>query len=102
MCRSAALLQCPVSCLSLLTCHLLPADLAELFAANDRLDGSADAVLVRLQLVAHLGNQRPVGEQHAAAQRIAEQLSTELFQKRIAPFREQVFAQALQAVELRA
>src|SRR6266511_6152062 len=75
--------------LSLLTRHLLPADLAELFAADDRLDGGANAVFVRLQLVAHFGNERAVGEQHAAAERIAEQLSTELFQERIAPFREQ-------------
>src|SRR6266404_1164871 len=84
-CRAAAWLQCKVAgalkpagvvesnspvipCLSFLTRHLLPANLAELLAANDRLDGGANAVFVGLQLVAHLGNQGSVGEQHAAAQ----------------------------------
>ena len=88
-CRAAAWLQCKVAgalkpagvvesnspvvpCLSFLTCHLLPTDLAELLAADDRLYRGADPVLVRFQLVAHLGNERAVRDQHAAAQRIAE------------------------------
>src|SRR5881396_89323 len=73
-CRSAARLLCFAFWLSFLTRHLLPTNLAELFAADNRLDGGANAVLVRFQLVAHLGNERAVREEHPAAQRIAEQL----------------------------
>ena len=53
---------------SFITRHLFSADLAELFAADDRLDRSANAMLVGLQLIAHLGYERAVRQQDAAAQ----------------------------------
>src|SRR4030095_5027372 len=53
---------------SLVTHHLLPSNLAELFAADNRLNGGADVVVVRLELGAHLRNQRAVRTAHDAAQ----------------------------------
>src|ERR1043166_8693048 len=87
---------------SLFTRHLLSADFAELFAADNCLDGRAYAEFVGFQSVAHLGNERAVGEKHTTAQRVAKQLSAELVEEGIAPFREQIRAQAVQAFELRA
>ena len=61
--------------------RLTSADLAELPAADDRLDGGADAVVVGLQLGLHLGQQRLVGKLHGAAERVAQQLAAELRRK---------------------
>src|SRR5262245_48412396 len=54
-----------------------------------------------LELVTHFVDERRVGEQDAAAERVAEQLAAELLQKRITARGKQVAAQAVESVDFR-
>ena len=80
--------------------HFATTNFAELFAPHNGLHGSADAMVIRLEPLLHLADQRAVGKLHFAAEGIAEQLAAKLFQERIAALGHKVIAQAFEAVEL--
>ena len=72
---------------------LATTNLAELPTGEDCLHRDREAKVVFGELLLHLTEQRFVGELHAATERIAEQLATELPQESVAASGHEVVAQ---------
>lgn len=75
---------------NLVHAEIPPANLAELRAANDELEGGADVVVMGPKVPDHRFNQRLVGKLHAAAEGIAEELAAELAEEVFATGGEQM------------
>src|SRR6266540_726329 len=74
-------------------------DLAKLPAADDRLEERSQAISIRFQALPHLVEERLIGKLHRPAQGIAQELTAELPEERVAPRLEEIPEQAVEPLE---
>src|SRR5436190_7895744 len=59
--------------------HFATTNFSKLFAPHNRLDRDTHTIILRLELLDHLIDERPIGKHHRATDGVAEQLAAELF-----------------------